>query len=257
MDYQLKNKVVVVTGASRGLGLVIAELYMKEGAKVCIVARGKSQLYQAEKKLKEQFGNDHAYSFSADLGKEKDINGLVRFMGDKFGRLDVLVANAGLSEGEWGLDVSKDQWGQLLTSNLIGPALLVSACFPLLRLARGNIVFISSIAGLESLPAPVPYSTAKLGLFSVVKNFSRILAMDSVRVNQVCPGNILLPDGVWERKLRKNRKGIMAYIKTEVPLKRFASGEEIANAVLFLSSHLSSFTTGSTLVVDGGQTRGF
>lgn len=257
MNLQLQDKKVVITGSSRGLGKVIARRYLEEGASVCLVARGEEMLRNTAQEFVQRFGKEKVQTTYSDLTTEKGIQHFVGFVLQSWGSIDILVANAGLSRGAFGIDIGPDDWHELLEANLVGPALVVGAFHPLLKNTKGNVVLISSIAGREALPAPVPYSVSKLGLTAFMKNVSRELAHDGIRINMVCPGNIFLDGGVWEKKQKENRQAVESYIMSEVPLKRFATGEEIADAVLFLSSYRSSFTTGANLVIDGGQTRGF
>jgi 3-oxoacyl-[acyl-carrier protein] reductase len=118
-----------------------------------------------------------------------------------------------------------------------------------------SITFISSIAGLEAIAAPIPYSTAKAGLQQAAKNLARQLGPEGIRVNTVAPGNVLAPGGTWEAKMAENPDQVKKYIETEVPLARFANPEEIAHAVVFLASARARFISGALLCVDGAQTR--
>jgi 3-oxoacyl-[acyl-carrier protein] reductase len=121
----------------------------------------------------------------------------------------------------------------------------------------GSIILISSIAGHEVLPAPIPYSVAKAGVIVVCKNLSRHLAPHNIRINAVAPGNIFVKEGTWDKKIKEDPGGVKQYIETEVPMKRLGKPEEIADAVVFLASERASFITGACLIVDGGQTRSF
>ncbi len=120
---------------------------------------------------------------------------------------------------------------------------------------RGAIIFVGSIAGVESSPAPLAYSSAKAALLNYVKNLARQVAEDGIRVNAVAPGNILFEGGSWVKHLEARREEVLRYIESEVPMKRFGKPEEIADAVAFLASARASFVTGACLVADGGQTR--
>jgi 3-oxoacyl-[acyl-carrier protein] reductase len=119
----------------------------------------------------------------------------------------------------------------------------------------GSIVFVSSIAGLESLGAPLPYGAAKAALEHYSKDLARRVGKHGVRVNTVAPGNILFPGGTWQRKLDADSPDVMQMISAEVPLGRFGAPEEIGALVAFVSSPKAAFITGACLVADGGQTR--
>jgi len=123
----------------------------------------------------------------------------------------------------------------------------------MLKKSQGVLLFISSIAGIEAFGAPTDYSTAKSAIIALAKNMARKLA-PTVRVNVVAPGNVYFKGGSWDDKIKKNKKLVDNMIKATVPMKRFATPEEIADAAIFLCSGAASFITGETLVVDGGQT---
>ncbi len=174
-----------------------------------------------------------------------------------WGRIDAVVAAVGNSSGPGGWNITLDDWRSSLGVNLLPSVMLAQSALPGLIDGGGSITFISSIAGCEALPAPLAYSSSKAALHSVMKSLSRIVGRNGVRVNAVAPGNILCPGGVWERKLAERKEFFEHYIASEVPVGRFGIPEEIASAVVFLSSPRSSFTTGACFVIDGGQTRIF
>ena len=174
---------------------------------------------------------------------------------ERFGRLDCVVANVGSGTGERGAQLARAEWDRLYSVNLWTSVVLAQAALRRLRENGGSIVLIASIAGLESLGAPIPYATAKAALIQYAAELSRVVAADGVRVNAVAPGNILFPGGSWERLTTSDPERWRSYLEREVPLARFGTPEEIADAVVFLASERSSFTTGACLVVDGGQTR--
>ena len=167
-----------------------------------------------------------------------------------------MVANIGDGRGPAGASIDRRDWERLLEINLIGSGLLAAAALPRLTVrGRGSLTFVSSIAGVEAIGAPVPYAAAKAGLLMAMKSYARQVGSSGVRVNAVAPGNILFPGGNWERKLAERRDDIERYVREEVPLQRFGGPDEIADAVVFLASDRAGFITGSVLVVDGGQTR--
>jgi 3-oxoacyl-[acyl-carrier protein] reductase len=251
MDLGLKNARCLISGSSRGIGRAVAEVLLREGARVGLTGRNENALTAARLDLTEKFDAEHVRAYSADMTKRESVESVVgSFCGD-FDGLDIIVANVGPASRPDGAN----DWDDLLGSNLMAAVYLLEASMPHLEATRGSAVVISSIAGLEALGAPVPYVAAKLALLGVVKELARKEAAKGVRINAIAPGNVLTTGGAWEAKLNKNRDAIMDYIRTEVPMKRFGTPAEIANAVAFLASPMSSFTTGACLLIDGGQTR--
>ncbi len=256
MDLGLENKSVLVSGSSNGIGFAIAEAFLKEGARVQISGRDEARLSDAHDRLRERHGRDKVDAFSGDLTREDTIAAALSQAADRFGGLDGAVANIGSGAGKTGWALSGEDWRSLADVNLVGSMTLAAQAVPYLK-DRDNpsLTFISSIAGLEAIPAPIPYSAAKAALQMAAKNLSRQLGPDGVRVNTVAPGNVLFPGGVWDRKRQEDAAGVESYIAGEVPLGRFADAEEIADAVVFLASARARFITGALLTVDGGQTR--
>ena len=142
--------------------------------------------------------------------------------------------------------------------NLMGSVILAREAMPyLLERDHASLTFISSIAGYETIGAPIAYSASKAAIDSSMKSLSRLVGPNDVRVNAVSPGNVLFRGGSWEKKMEDRSDFFQKMINREVPLQRFGSPEEIANVVVFLASEKASFVTGSCVVVDGGQTRSF
>ena len=260
MDLSLKNKVVFVSGGSKGLGFAIAQDFASEGAKIAIAARQEEQLETAGELIKKTVGRHNIYTHAADMTDEIQIRNTIRSVENKFGEIDVVVANVGSGLATSGINLSKTDWESSIQTNLIASTLLASNTLPnMVKKGRGCFTFISSIAGVEGIKAPIPYSAAKAGLMMAMKNFSDEVGNSGVRVNAVAPGNIFYPGGRWAEKFKidSGKKRFTEYIKLEVPMNRFASPKEIADVVVFVSSNRASFMTGSVVVVDGGQTKSY
>ena len=255
MNLDLSQKVVLVSGSSRGLGRAIATAFLQEGASVIITGRGQRDVLQTTKELTQVSDPTTVLGFVGDLRKTSDIQRCLKLIQQRFKRLDIVVANIGSGRGEKGWEAPESTWERLLELNLLAPMRLIRQAIPLLKSAKGaSIVLISSIAGVEAIGGPLAYGTSKAGLLQASKLLSRELAASGIRVNVVAPGNILFPGSVWADKLKKNRREVMKYVQSTVPMKRFAKPEEIANVVAFVSSSRAGFMTGSCVVVDGGQT---
>jgi 3-oxoacyl-[acyl-carrier protein] reductase len=258
MDLELKDKVALVTGSSRGIGKAIALSFLTEGANVIITGRDEDSLNKTYRELSNQYGEDSIYSYRGDMTQIADISNCLDSGVKRFGKIDILVANVGTGKSKPGLEADRDEWERIFDLNLLGSINVVRVVVPIMKKnGSGTIIFISSIAGLEALGAPITYSVAKAGLISLSKNLSHPLAKDDIRVNVVAPGNIIFKGGRWEEIIKEKPNIIEDYIKKRVAMQRFGKPEEIADAVMFLASERASFITGACLIVDGGETRSF
>ncbi|AWK90240.1 SDR family NAD(P)-dependent oxidoreductase [Azospirillum thermophilum] len=256
MDLHLADKAVLVTGASRGIGLAVARTFLKEGARVVLTARGTEGLATAQAVLESEIPGARIATIAADMTDAEAIDRVVRQAEDAQGPLEAVVANVGSGTSRAGVVLDRSDWTRGLDANLVGAMLLASRVLPgMTARGSGSLTFIASIAGVEAINAPVIYSAAKAGLAMAAKTLARQVARQGVRVNAVAPGNVLAPGGSWERKMAERPEWCAQYIDAEVPLGRFARAEEIADMVVFLASARASFMTGSMVVVDGGQTR--
>ncbi len=257
MNLDLADKVALIAGSSRGIGFATAQCFLREGARVVITARGESSLVEAQKAVEHAAGPSRVAAVQADMTTPEGAGMAVAAALRQFGRLDAVVANVGNGHVQPGWDIDTAQWLSVLNANLTGAAVVARCAIPHLKATRGSLVFVSSIAGLEDIGAPITYSAAKASLGALVKCLSRSLGADGVRVNAVAPGNVLFPGSRWEEKLSEDPDAVQTYIRSEVPLRRFASPDEIAAGIVFLASPGASFISGACLVIDGGQTRAF
>jgi 3-oxoacyl-[acyl-carrier protein] reductase len=257
MDLNLKNKVVLVTGSARGLGRAIAEGFLAEGASVVITDIDKERINHAVSLLGSGFGAERVLSFHGDFTKDDVIDECILKTIERFRRIDVLIANLGSGKGSLDWKISESDWNAMTDINFNGARKITNAVVPyMIENNYGSIVYISSIAGVEVIGAPIHYSVAKASLIALAKNLSKKLARNNIRANVVCPGNIYFEEGTWDFKLRENREKVLEMIEKTVPMNRFAAPEEVASIVLFLASEKASFITGSSIIADGGQTVG-
>lgn len=243
---RLKDKVAIITGAGSGIGRASAELFAAEGARVIV-----ADLKGAEDTAK--LIGDAAVPVVADAGSDADIRRLVRTAVERFGRLDIFFANAGISGGLKSIfEQDADDWAEILRVNLIGPALAIQHAAPLIQeQGGGSIICTASVAGLRSGAGSGAYSASKAGVISLVKTAAQQLTGSNVRVNAICPGLIEtgMTEFIYEKARSRGQEQMLGHLN---PLKRGGDPNEIANAALFLASEQSSYVNGHALVVDGG-----
>ena len=256
MHLNLNSKKVLITGASRGIGLAIAESFLQEDAKTCLVSRGSNALFKNEKKLQNDFGLKNTFAYKCDCTNIESLNSLKDEIGNRWGDLDVVVVNVGDGRSVPDALPDNEQWQQTWNSNFESALQTARIFLPMLKKSEGCLLFVSSIAGIEAFGAPTDYSTAKSAIIALAKNMARKLASDNVRVNVVAPGNVYFKGSSWDDKIQKDKCRVDEIIKSTVPMNRFATPQEIADSAVFLCSDRASFVTGATLVVDGGQTTG-
>jgi len=251
VNLNLEGRVVLVGGASRGIGLAIATAFIQEGCQVILTARNSDGLGAAVDILGSQ-----AFAEVVDLSDPRACEALTCAIERLYGRLDVMVANAGSGTSVRPGQETSDEWQRVIQQNLFTATNLIAASRPLMaRGGGGAMVCVSSICGREALGAPVTYSAAKAALEATINGLSRPFAQDQIRLNGVAPGNILFPGGSWENKLQEDPIGVSAMLARDVPRGDFGTPQDVANAVVFLASDRAAFITGAVLVVDGGQTR--
>ena len=254
MDLGLRDKPVLVAGASRGIGLATARAFLEEGAHVAITARGAETLEFAAESLAADFPNRAVHAFAADMCEPEQAAAAVGRAAEALGGLSCAVSSVGSGTGPPGWELDPAAWRELLDLNFTSAVLLCQAAAAAMH-PGGALALIGSIAGLTDVGAPLPYSAAKAALVRYARDLAARLAPQRIRVNVVAPGNVLFPGGTWDQKLAERRETIERHIEQTVPMKRFGTPEEIAAAVVFLCSERASFITGACLVADGGQLR--
>ena len=250
MDFT--DKRVLVTGSSRGIGFDIAKTFLDAGARVAINGSTEQSVGAAMKKLGD---SEHAIAAPGNIGTVAGCESAVETAIEAFGGLDILVNNAGVGAGRPIADCDEAMWDAHCDVNLKGLFFCCRAALPELRKSNGNIVNIASDAGLMGVPGIVVYCGTKGGVVNMARAMALEVAPD-VRVNCVCPGYV---DTDMIRISAKKKPDPEAYWQKMVdyaPLKRIASTDEIAHAVMYLASDHARFITGTSLAIDGGTTAG-
>ncbi len=257
MDLQLKNKTVFISASGQGIGKASAHAFLAEGARVLINDHNPNRLKKTYQEFKKKFGS-HVLSIVGDATDEKVLNEAKSLMLTNWKRVDILIPNLGSGKPKHQNKLDAGEWQRFFDINVKSVLSALNIFVPVMKKqTSGSIVLISSIVGRERTAAPFGYAAAKAALLTLVKNASRELALHTIRINAVVPGNIYFKGGRWEEIVASKPGMVTEYIKKDVPLARFGNPEEIAKAVVFLASPCSAFTTGASLVVDGGETKGF
>lgn len=243
---QLKGKVAIITGGSRGIGFQTAKIFSENGAHVVISSKDPKRLTNAANELK------NTYPIAADVRNEKEIQNVIEKTIEKFGRLDILINNAGILPRIKQLhEISESEWNEVIDINLSGQFRFTKFSLPYLQKTSGTIVNVSSDAGLKAYEGfnADAYSASKAALIVLTKCWALEYAKDKIRVNCVCPGVVDTDMTKPFLKTEKDRE----FANNDHPLGRIGTPEEVAKSILFLASDDSTWTTGAILAVDGGQ----
>jgi len=249
---RLEGKSVIITGAGSGIGRAASLLFTKEGARLIAVDRSES-VKETAKLVSDSGGTVEAVM--ADAGSESDVKAFIEKAVSKYGRLDAIWANAGISGGLVPLaEQTVEHWQEILRINLIGPFLAIKYSMPhMIRQKSGAIVLTASVAGLKSGASGHPYASSKAGVISLVQTTAYSLSGTGVRINAVCPG--LIETGMTKPIFDNAReRGTDGKIGQLNPLKRAGQPHELAAMGLFLASDEASYVNGQAIPVDGGLT---
>ncbi|AZT90663.1 3-oxoacyl-[acyl-carrier-protein] reductase [Caldicellulosiruptor changbaiensis] len=243
----LKDKIALITGASRGIGRAIALKFAHNGANVIINYSSSQSQAQSLKDEIEKLGV-RALIIKCDVSNSEEVNAMFSQIEKEFGRLDILVNNAGITKDGLVLRMNEEDFDKVIAINLKGAFLCAKAASKIMIKQReGNIINISSVVGIMGNVGQANYAASKAGIIGLTKSLAKELASRNIRVNAIAPGFIktdmteVLSDKVKEMML------------SSIPLGRFGEADEVANVALFLASSLSSYITGQVIVVDGGM----
>jgi len=249
VDFSLKGKIAVVTGASRGIGESIARTLAEYGAEVIITNKTMEGLPEVEEVIRAAGGK--AVAKACHNGVLSDIEELFKFVEETYGRLDILVNNAAMNFYFGGmLDASEDVWDKTMEVNLKGTFFMCQhGARLMIKNGGGSIINVASINGIKPALMQGVYSVTKAGVIALTKSFAKELALDKIRVNALLPG---LTDTKFASVMVKNEELMEKILLPMIPMHRAAQPDEMSGAVLYLASDASSYTTGATIVVDGG-----
>jgi 3-oxoacyl-[acyl-carrier protein] reductase len=256
MDLHLTDKVAVITGSSKGLGLASARALAGEGCRVCLCARGTEQLAEARRHVEVVAGRaDAVLAIEADVATEAGVAAVIDRTVETFGGLDILVNNVGKAGGADIVATTDDEWRDAFDLTLF-PAIRASrlAVPHLRRRGGGVIIMIASIWGRES-GGRMTYNAVKAAEISLAKAMAQQLARDNIRVNSVAPGSIMFPGGSWHRRQQQDPAFIAEMLRRDLPFGRFGRDDEVGDVVAFLASDRASWVSGATVTVDGCQSR--
>ncbi|HEV2027130.1 MAG TPA: SDR family oxidoreductase [Candidatus Dormibacteraeota bacterium] len=248
MDLGIAGKVALVTAATRGIGLGIAEALSREGARVAVAARTESDVKRTAASL-------GGLGIVADLMTEDGGHRAVKETEDALGPIDILVNNLGLRAGSAWSDTGAKEFEAAFSGNVAVSVRMTQLVLPgMLLRGWGRIVAIASVWGRETGGAPA-YNAAKAAEISFVKSLAREVASKGVTVNAVAPGSILWTGGGWDRRQKADPERIANFVRQDMPLGRFGTVDEVSSVVAFVCSAQASLVNGAVIAVDGGQSR--
>lgn len=260
MDLELRNKVAIVGGASKGLGRACAEVLAEEGAAVMICSRSAADLERAAQEIRGRTGTDVAV-FAGDLERHDTIRNLIVATVERFGRLDILVSNSGGPPLAKSHDATEEQWAVAVQRSLLFFARMAREAIPhLKRQGGGRIINILASTVYQPIPNLALSGATRMGVVAYAKSLADELGRDGILVNNVCPGSLLSERMLGNVTARAKELGIsqeqaLAERAQETAVGRIGEPRELANLVAFLASGKSTYITGTTIRVDGGLVR--
>jgi NAD(P)-dependent dehydrogenase (short-subunit alcohol dehydrogenase family) len=260
MDLGLKNKIVLITGGSIGIGKALAEAYLKEEASVIICARNQENIERTCEELRGKLSNCHLYGKSCDVTKLSDLESLVDYIKDEFGGVDILINNAGTGSEEKCITATDEKWYYYWDLHVMAAIRLTRLLVPLMKEREGESVIINttSMCATQPLDYEPIYNTTKSALNMYTKCLAEELIDDNIRVNSIAPGLVMTPDWVKTGTILSTQQKISLdeyfenIAKSIAPIKRFATPQEVASFYVFVSSPIASYCVGTSFHVDGG-----
>ena len=243
--YDFSDQVVLVTGASRGIGRQVAEVLASHGAQVALASRSEKDVQACAEEIRQQGGS--ALAVRMDVAIVKEVKEGIASILDHYGKVDILVNNAGVVRDNLILRMDDEEWRQVLATNLDGVYYVARAVIPsMLRQRYGRVINVTSVVGQMGNPGQVNYVSSKAGVIGFTKALAREVASRNITVNAVAPGFIKtdMTAGLTEK--------IKQDLQNQIPLKRLGTVEDVASSVLFLASKEAGYITGHVLNINGG-----
>ena len=244
--FDLNNKVAIITGASQGIGRTIALVFAKSGANVICIARSESKIKELCLEITDQGGQ--ASPIACDVGDGDAYANAIKSVANEYGKLDILINNAGITRDALLMRMNDTQWDEVLNTNLKGAFHgMKSAIRPMMKNKYGRIINITSIVGLTGNPGQANYAASKAGLIGMTQSIAKEVGTRGITVNCIAPGwintemTVDLPED--------SKKDLL----DRIPIGKIGKPEDIAHAAVFLASDEASYITGQTITVDGGR----
>jgi NAD(P)-dependent dehydrogenase (short-subunit alcohol dehydrogenase family) len=263
LNLQLKDRIVLITGGSQGIGLSVAEEFISQGAKVIICGRNEASLEKAKASIMANYAEADISIIPCDVTKVKDLETMVGLIDDKYHGLDILINNAGTGSEEKNMEAPDDKWYYYWDLHVMAAIRLTRLCVPLMRKREGEGVILqtSSICATQPLGYEPIYNVTKAALTMYTKCLAEELIKENIRVNSIAPGLVMTPDWHKTATILSEEQGITKdeyfsnIAEDMAPIKRFAQPKEIARAVVFLCSSVASYVVGTNFHIDGGALR--
>jgi NAD(P)-dependent dehydrogenase (short-subunit alcohol dehydrogenase family) len=250
--FRLENRVAIVTGSNRGLGKAMSLALAEAGAQVAVVSRKTEQAQAVAREIQMSTGNT-CYGYLCDMTVPEQITALVEGVLNDFGQIDIVVNNAAINKQRPIEDLSLEEFREVQDTNLIGPWLLCRAVTHHLKERRyGRVISVSSTAAVSTFPGLTPYASSKAALLQMTRTLALEWGPYGITVNCILPGSFATEANNLE-SLKQDPKAYADFI-SGIPLRRWATPDEIGGLIVFLASDASSFITGAAILIDGGST---
>ena len=244
--FDLNDKVAIITGASQGIGRTMATVFAESGANVICVARSEDKIKELSSEIENKGGR--AIPIACDIGDGNAFSNTIKSVVDQFGKLDILINNAGITRDALLMRMNESQWDEVIQTNLKGAFFGMKAAIrPMMKNKFGRIINITSIVGLTGNPGQANYAASKAGLIGMTQSIAKEVGSRGITVNCIAPGWI---DTEMTEELPENSKRDLL---DRIPIGKIGKPENIAHAAVFLASDEASYITGQTITVDGGR----